>query len=101
MVIAEDVVDFLKSVPPFQFLDGKSLQNIAESVSMEFYPKGTTILHQDGPPSEYLRIIKKGGVKVFITPDKGDEVLIDYRSDGDSFGLLSLVGGDKSRANVV
>ncbi len=68
---------------------------------MEFYPKGSTILHQDGPPSEYLRIIKKGGVKVFIKPDKGEEVLIDYRSEGDSFGLLSLVGGDKSRANVV
>ncbi len=68
---------------------------------MEFYPKGSTILHQDGPPSEYLRIIKKGGVKVFIKPDNGEEVLIDYRSEGDSFGLLSLVGGDKSRANVV
>lgn len=77
------------------------MRGIADGVSMEFYPKGTTILHQDGPPSEYLRIIKKGGVKVFIKPDKGEEVLIDYRSEGDAFGLLSLVGGDKSRANVV
>ncbi|MGE5300418.1 MAG: DUF294 nucleotidyltransferase-like domain-containing protein [Acidobacteriota bacterium] len=68
---------------------------------MEFYPKGSMILHQDGPPSEYLRIIKKGGVKVFIRADKGEEVLIDYRSEGDSFGFLSLVGGDKSRATVV
>ncbi len=101
MLITEDVIDFLKSVPPFQFLDEGSLRRISENISMEFYPKGTTILHQDGPPSEYLRIIKKGGVKVFMTPDKGEEVLIDYRSEGDSFGLLSLVGGDKSRANVV
>jgi len=101
MLITEDVVDFLKDVPPFQFLDDGSLRRISENVSMEFYPKGTTILHQDGPPSEYLRIIKKGGVKVYMTPDKGEEVLIDYRSEGDSFGLLSLVGGDKSRANVV
>jgi CBS domain-containing protein len=101
MIITEDLIDFLKSVPPFQFLDEKSLQSIAGNVSMEFYPKGTTILHQDGPPSEYLRIVKKGGVKVFITPEKGEEVLIDYRSEGDSFGLLSLVGGDKSRATVI
>ncbi len=101
MVITEDLIDFLKSVPPFQFLDEKSLQGIVGDVSMEFYPKGTTILHQDGPPSEYLRIIKKGAVKVFITPEKGEEVLIDYRSEGESFGLLSLVGGDKSRATVV
>ncbi|MDA8241285.1 MAG: DUF294 nucleotidyltransferase-like domain-containing protein [Nitrospiraceae bacterium] len=100
-LITEDVIEFLKNVPPFQFLEEKTLQAIAGGLSMEFYPKGSTILHQDGPPSEYLRIIKKGGVKVFIKPDKGEEVLIDYRSEGDSFGLLSLVGGDKSRANVV
>jgi CBS domain-containing protein len=28
-------------------------------------------------------------------------VVIDYRSEGDLFGFLSLVSGDKSRANVV
>ncbi|MDA8104838.1 MAG: DUF294 nucleotidyltransferase-like domain-containing protein, partial [Nitrospiraceae bacterium] len=100
-LITEDVIEFLKNVPPFQFLEEKTLQGIAGGLSMEFYPKGSMILHQDGPPSEYLRIIKKGGVKVFIKADKGEEVLIDYRSEGDSFGLLSLVGGDKSRANVV
>ncbi len=100
-MITEDVIEFLKNVPPFQFLEEKTLQGIAGGLSMEFYPKGSMILHQDGPPSEYLRIIKKGGVKVFIKADKGEEVLIDYRSEGDSFGLLSLVGGDKSRANVV
>lgn len=101
MVITEDLIDFLKSVPPFQFLDEQLLHDIARSVSMEFYPKGTTVLHQDGPPSDALRIIKKGAVKVFFAPEKGEEVLIDYRSEGESFGLLSLVGGDKSRATVV
>ncbi len=101
MVITEDLIEFLKNVPPFQFLDEKLLHSVAMSVSMEYYPKGATILHQDGPPSEYLRIIKKGAVKVFIVPEKGEEVLIDYRSEGESFGLLSLVGGDKSRATVV
>lgn len=100
VMIIEDVMEFLKNVPPFQFLDDRALKNIAGGVSMEFYPKGTLILQQDGPPSDLLRVIKKGGVKVFIKPDGNGEVIIDYRSEGDSFGLLSLVGGDKSRANV-
>lgn len=100
-MIAEDVIVFLKNVPPFQFLDEETLQSIVGGLSLEYYPKGATILHQDGPPSEYLHIIKKGGVKVFIKPDKGDNVVIDYRSEGDCFGLLSLVGGDKSRANII
>jgi len=100
MIISE-VTEFLSSVPPFQFLDSSSIKNIAENVSMEYYPKGTHILQQDGPPSEYLRVIKKGAVKVFLKSDNNRELLIDYRSRGDYFGLLSLFGGDKSRANVV
>ncbi len=100
-MITEDIIEFLKGVPPFQFLDEGALRVVVSGLSMEYYPKGSLILHQEGPPSEHLHIIKKGGVKVFITPDKGEDVLIDYRSEGDSFGLLSLVGGDKSRANIV
>jgi CBS domain-containing protein len=100
-MIIEETIDFLSRIPPFQFLESEVLGRLASSATMEFYPKGSAILHQEGPPSEYLRVIKKGGVKVFIKSDKGDEVLIDYRSEGDAFGFLSLVGGDKSRATVV
>ena len=101
VMIIEDVIEFLKKVPPFQSLDDAELKSIVEGISMEFYPKGLTILHQDGPASEYLRIIKKGGVKVFIKSSDEEEVVIDYRSEGDSFGFLSLVSGGRARANVV
>ncbi len=97
----DDVLEFLRDVSPFQDLDEATLRDIAGGISMEYFPKGSTILHQDGPASEYLRIIRKGNVKVFIRSGKDDEVMIDLRSEGDSFGFLSLVSGDKSRANVV
>jgi len=96
----KEVKDFLGNIQPFKELDDAMLANIAGGVIIEFYPKDTLILQQDGPPSDFLRIIKKGGVKVFIRSDMNEEVVIDYRSEGDSFGLLSLIGGDKSRANV-
>lgn len=100
-MIIEEVVEFLKKVPPFQFLDEAAITNLAFGVSMEFYPKGSTILQQGGPPSKYLHIIKKGGVKIFRKSSDEEEAIIDYRSEGDIFGYLSLIGGDKSRANVV
>ncbi len=100
-MVIEEVISFLKKVPPFQFLDEEALNTIASRVSIEFYPKDTLILKQDGVPSEYLRIIKKGSVKVFVRTKDNEEVLIDYRGEGDSFGFLSLVSGDRSRANVV
>ena len=97
----EDIIQFFKVTPPFQYLDDMTLKNIAGSTTEERYPKGTMILRQDGPPSEYLRVISKGGVKVYISLDAAEDVIIDYRSEGDAFGLLSLVGGDRSRANVL
>jgi CBS domain-containing protein len=100
-MVIEEVIAFLKKVPPFQFLDDEAIKTIASGVSIEFYPKDTLILKQDGVPSEYLRIIKKGSVKVFVRTKDNEEVLIDYRGEGDSFGFLSLVSGDRSRANVV
>ncbi len=97
----DDVIEFLRNVSPFHDIDDLTLRNIAGGISMEFYPKGSTILHQEGPASEFLRVVKKGTVKVFIKSGKDEEVIIDTRGEGDSFGFLSLVSGDKSRANVV
>ncbi len=100
-MILEDVVEFLKKVPPFQFLDDTTLNTIASGASIEFYPKGSVILRKGGPPSEYLHVIKKGGVKISIGANVGEEILVDYRSEGDLIGYLSLFGGDKARADVV
>jgi len=98
-MITEESITFLKNTPPFQFLNEAVLKDIADNLSLEFFPKNSMILTQGGPPSESLRVIKKGGVKVFLSND--DEIVIDYKSEGDSFGYLSLLSGDKSRANVL
>lgn len=98
--LMDEVKDFFRRVPPFQFLDEKTLSAVARSAYQEFYPKGTHILTEGGPPSGYLNVIKKGGVKVFITSDDGREVVMDYRGEGDSLGFISLISGDRARATV-
>jgi CBS domain-containing protein len=100
-IILEDVIAFLKKVPPFQFLSDADLQAVARNLSMEFYPKDMVILRQDGPPSDALRIIKKGGIKIVLVSEEGGEAVIDYRGEGDTFGFLSMVGKDRVRTNVV
>jgi CBS domain-containing protein len=99
-MILEETMEFLRKVPPFQFLENDVLRKVALSASLEFYPRGEVILAQEGPASDSLRIIKKGGVKVHMTSSGGEDVVIDYRGEGDAFGFLSLVSGDKSRASV-
>ncbi len=100
-MILEDVITFLKMVPPFQFLDEPELAEVASHLSMEFYPKDMVIMRQDGSPSEALRIIKKGSVKVSMIDEDGEEVVIDCRCEGDTFGFLSLVGKDRVRSNII
>ncbi len=100
-MILEDVINFLKKHPPFQFLDEATLGSVAGSVSMEFYPRDTAILKQGGPASDSLRIIKKGGVKILMRSDAGEDVVIDYRGEGENFGFLSMIGRDRGRTTVV
>lgn len=100
-MVTEEILEFLGNVPPFQFLDDDALKKVVERLSVEFFPKGAEILVQGGPPSRYLTVIRKGGVKVFLRSNDGEEIGIDYRNEGESFGYLSLLSGDRSRTNVV
>ena len=100
-MLLEDVISFLKKVPPFQDLKDRDLQAVVRNLSMEFYPKDSVIMQQNGPPSDALRIIKKGSIKIAISSPDGGEVVVDYRGEGETFGFLSMVGKDRVRANVV
>lgn len=95
-MLIEEAVRFLSQIPPFQFLEGPLLRELAQSLTMEFHPKGAVILQQDGPVSDYLQIIQKGMVKITHRPKGGgDEVVVDYRERGEAFGLVSLMGGQQ------
>ncbi len=100
-MLNDEVKSFFKKYPPFTFLDEPDLELLFEDVSLEYYPQGYMILTQNGPPTEYLHIVKKGAVKVYIQSDEGEEILIDYRSEGELFGFISLISSDRSRANVL
>jgi len=96
-----DAYEFLKKSAPFNSLEDDLLKGIAEQTEEHTYRKGHAFLQQDGPPGDYLWVIRKGKVKVFLRSKTGEEVIIDYRNEGDSFGLLSVMGGDRSRSFVV
>lgn len=100
-MIIEDIIHFLKKHPPYQFLEDTVLKTMANSLSMEFYPKGTAIIRQGDPPGDTIRIIKKGVVKIFSSLENGDEAVMDYAGDGETFGFTSLMNREKERNSVV
>jgi CBS domain-containing protein len=100
-MIQNEIIQFLKKVPPFQFLEERSLAAAVKDIAMEFYPKGMVILKQDSRANDSLKIIKKGGVRVSMKSRDGDDVVIDYRGEGDIFGLVSLMSKDRQKTTVV
>ena len=101
-VSLEEALSFLRKVPPFQFLDEHLLRKVAGCLSLTVYPKDTVVLKQHGPPSDCVRIIRRGAVRVMMeSPESGEEVILDYKGEGDNFGFLSLIGGDRQRTTCI
>ena len=100
-MLIQEAVRFLSQVPPFQFLEEPLLRELAQSLTMVFHPKGAVILQQEGPAGDSLHIIQKGVVKITLRPTGGgEEVVVDYRERGESFGLVSLMGGQQKTTAV-
>ena len=98
--IIDDVAEFLAQVPAFRLLDAAEVRELASNVEIDFSPAGTSLLAEGDPPSQFLKIVKSGGVKVSLSAGDAGEVEVDYRSEGAAIGYLSFFSGEPSRANV-
>ena len=99
----DQVREFLKTVPPFHLLSGLTADELVRGLMIEYFPKGETILSPEGPPTQFLYIIRSGGVRLLVKEKEkgGLEKIYDYRDEGDFFGLLSLLSGDPSPFTIV
>jgi CBS domain-containing protein len=84
----EEVRSFLVRFPPFDALETDALERVSEATQTKSFPRGTTILHQGGPPSRFLHVVRTGGVELL---DGG--AVIDLLEEGELFGHPSLVAG--------
>jgi CBS domain-containing protein len=98
--VTETVVAFLDTVPPFQFLPASDLVRLASHMTLEYFPKDTTIISAGHRAAEALYIVHKGAVKLAMRTQVGKELVFDIRSEGEIFGLLSLMGRDIARLDV-
>ncbi len=99
-VVTASVVAFLQTIPPFQFLAERELEDLVGGIALEYFPQNTVILTAGQKASESLYVVQKGGVKLALRTEAGEEIVIDVRSEGELFGLLSLLGGDTARLDV-
>lgn len=69
-------------------------------MTLEYFPKDTTIIKAGHRASDSLYIVQKGAVELALRTKVGKELVFDVRSEGELFGLLSLMGRDIARLDV-
>src|SRR5439155_21661791 len=83
-----DVVEFLRRHPPFDDLADGTLEELAGSVEVEFFPGGTTILRQGDPAVKHVRVIRRGTVELV-----DDGRVLDVLGEGELFGHPTMLSG--------
>jgi len=82
-----------------QRLPDKMLSALERCTQLRRYPKNTIVISQ-GDRGETVFFILEGRVKVYVSDDAGDQVVVATQGRGEYFGELSLDDGLRS-ASVV
>jgi len=78
----------------------QELEIVASYGANRTYAKNT-ILVSEGDPSEMFYLILKGQVKVFISDEKGKEVLLSILGPGEYFGEIAIIDNAPRSASVM
>lgn len=83
----------------FGELDEASLRKLGERATQRTYDKGQLIFHQ-GDLAGSLFVMREGLVKVFVTSEAGDEMVLVTLRPPDTFGELALLDGLERSASA-
>lgn len=94
------IAEFLKTVVPFNTLDTVTLEQVVITIQVAFYPAGEWIIRMGEPANEFLYIVQTGCARITIADESAEEILVDLRGEGDSFGAVSLMKGKSALFNI-
>jgi len=86
----DKITAFLQATPPFHALPPEVLRKTAAGVMIEFFAHGEVFIRADEKPLDFLYLIHKGAVRLFLKQGRR-EVLLDLRAEGDSIGAACLL----------
>ncbi len=90
----------LLSIPLFDSLDKKDLNNLLNITHNRSYLAGEYVFYQ-GDPGIGLYLIREGEVQIVREDEGGNSIILATLSKGDFFGELALVDGEKRSATAI
>ncbi len=99
-MLQQETREFLGRIHPLDLLPPESIDTLCREAGLEYFRRGETLLERGSGPVEHLFVIKRGTVSVLLAADDGSELVVDYRGEGEYFGLLSLITDEPPRSSV-
>lgn len=93
------IIEFLRGIVPFNGLSREVLSGLPQKISIDYFPRESLILEQDGSVCDYLYIIQTGAVEKTVRKD-GVDILLEYNAEHDFFGSASLINRTGPAFNV-
>ncbi len=97
---APAVADALRSARIFAGLPDETLTSLREACSTRTYQRGQYLWYQ-GDEGARLIVVASGLVKVVISSEHGDEVVLATLGPGETLGELAMLDGSPRSASVV
>jgi CRP-like cAMP-binding protein len=98
-VRAEQAAELLGNTDLFADLDRSALLSLGERALERRYKKGQIIFHQ-GDLGDTLYVLAEGTVKVFVTSEHGDEMVLATLHPPDTLGELAVIDGGPRSASA-
>ena len=101
MVVNADelTIEALRSVPLFGSLDDQAAIDLRELLTVEDISAGTQLFHK-GDSGDAMYLIESGRIRISITDQDAEEVTLADLAQGDFFGEMALVTGQRRQGDV-
>lgn len=84
-----------KRSSPDEILSEAELKAVSRHAVTRTFPKNTIIVNE-GDLTDSLYIIVAGGVKIYVSDEKGKEIVLSHAGPGEYFGEMALDEGPRS-----
>lgn len=93
------MIDSLRLTPLFAGLTEGQLQSIAEECTMNIYPSGRILFHENDTGTVFYLVVS-GSIKIYTSNNNGEDKILSILTRNDSFGELSLLDGKPRSATA-
>jgi len=94
------MLNFLGTVNPYNNLDERGLNSLANIAIRRTYRKNIVII-QEGDDTNSIFILIEGEMRVYVEDEQGKQLTLRILKSGDSFGEVALIGNFPRTASVM